>query len=315
MNTNNLTVDAAHGGCDWSPRKITFNDEMGTLWSNCGANSECGKLKKVLLHRPGQELLHITQPHAVHWNAIPDLKIAQQQHDELAKIYTQHDVEVIYLEPEIARPNHLFMRDLFTMTSKGAVLSRMASSQRAGEELAVYQTLAKRQIPISLIVTQGSFEGPDLVFVDSNVAFVATSVRSNSTGANQVKQFLVQQGVEVVDIQTTYGCGHLDGVLSIIDKRKAVVYPTRFSYTAYMILKDLGYTVIDLPDSHEAETMMAINMVAIEPGLVLIPAGCVATIKRLKQYKIDVIPINVSELMKGGGAIHCMTGVIWRESI
>ena len=315
MNKSNLIVDAAHGGCDWKPRNTTFTSEIGKIWSSCGADSECGKLKKVLLHRPGKELTDITHPSTVHWNAIPDLKIAQKQHDALAKIYTQHGVEIIYLEPEQANPNHLFVRDLFTMTPNGAVLSRMASIQRTGEELAVYQTLAKHQIPISLIVTQGSFEGPDLVFVDNKVAFVATSIRSNWVGANQVNQYLLQHEIQVIDIQTTYGCGHLDGVLSIIDKRKAVVYPTRFSYTAYIALKNLGYTVIDLPDPYEAETLMAINMVAIEPGLVLIPAGCTTTINCLKQHKIDVIPVDVSELMKGGGAIHCMTGVIYREPI
>ncbi len=62
--------------------------------------SEIGKLKKVLLHRPGKELENL-MPELLErllFDDIPYLKIAQEEHDDFANILKSHGVEVIYLE-------------------------------------------------------------------------------------------------------------------------------------------------------------------------------------------------------------------------
>ena len=63
-------------------------------------NSEIGKLKKVLLHRPGEELLNLT-PNALDellFDDIPDLDRAREEHDQFAKIFKEEGIEVVYLE-------------------------------------------------------------------------------------------------------------------------------------------------------------------------------------------------------------------------
>jgi len=66
--------------------------------------SEIKPLKKVLLHRPGNELLNITPDtlEELLFDDIPYLKKAQQEHDEFAKILTDNGVEVVYLEKLMA---------------------------------------------------------------------------------------------------------------------------------------------------------------------------------------------------------------------
>ena len=62
--------------------------------------SEIKPLKKVLLHRPGNELLNLT-PDTLHdllFDDIPYLKDAQDEHDEFARILKSNGVEVVYLE-------------------------------------------------------------------------------------------------------------------------------------------------------------------------------------------------------------------------
>ncbi|MEG0073216.1 MAG: arginine deiminase [Clostridia bacterium] len=62
--------------------------------------SEIKKLKKVLLHRPGNELLNLT-PETLErllFDDIPYLKVAQQEHDYFANILRENGVEVVYLE-------------------------------------------------------------------------------------------------------------------------------------------------------------------------------------------------------------------------
>ena len=78
--------------------------------------SEIKPLKKVLLHRPGRELLNLTPDRLPEllFDDIPFLKVAQQEHDAFAKILRDNGTEVVYLEdlmaevftlrPEVIKP-------------------------------------------------------------------------------------------------------------------------------------------------------------------------------------------------------------------
>lgn len=66
--------------------------------------SEIKPLKKVLLHRPGKELLNLTPDTLgeLLFDDIPFLKVAQEEHDAFAKILRDNGVEVVYLEDLVA---------------------------------------------------------------------------------------------------------------------------------------------------------------------------------------------------------------------
>ena len=62
--------------------------------------SEINPLKKVLLHRPGRELLNLTPDTLgeLLFDDIPFLKVAQEEHDAFAQILRDNGTEVVYLE-------------------------------------------------------------------------------------------------------------------------------------------------------------------------------------------------------------------------
>ncbi len=62
--------------------------------------SEIGKLKKVMLHRPGVELEHLVpgELERLLFDDIPYLKTARSEHDLFAKILRDNGAEVVYLE-------------------------------------------------------------------------------------------------------------------------------------------------------------------------------------------------------------------------
>ena len=62
--------------------------------------SEIKPLKKVLLHRPGNELLNLTPDTLgkLLFDDIPHLTVAQEEHDQFARILRDNGVEVVYLE-------------------------------------------------------------------------------------------------------------------------------------------------------------------------------------------------------------------------
>lgn len=66
--------------------------------------TEIGKLKKVLLHRPGEELENIKPEwlERLLFDDIPWLEYAQKEHDEFAQVFRDNGVEVVYLEDLVA---------------------------------------------------------------------------------------------------------------------------------------------------------------------------------------------------------------------
>ena len=66
--------------------------------------SEINPLKKVILHRPGKELLNLT-PDTLKdllFDDIPFLKVAREEHDAFAKTLEDSGAEVLYLEDMVA---------------------------------------------------------------------------------------------------------------------------------------------------------------------------------------------------------------------
>ena len=61
--------------------------------------SEIGKLKSVLVHRPGKELENLTPDvlEKLLFDDIPYLKVAQEEHDIFANTLRKQGVEVLYL--------------------------------------------------------------------------------------------------------------------------------------------------------------------------------------------------------------------------
>ena len=72
--------------------------------SKINVTSEILPLKKVLVHRPGNELLNLTPStlSRLLFDDIPFLPDAQKEHDEFVSILRNNGVEVVYLEDLMA---------------------------------------------------------------------------------------------------------------------------------------------------------------------------------------------------------------------
>lgn len=62
--------------------------------------SEIGRLRRVMLHRPGEELLNLMPEHLdrLLFDDIPYLHLAREEHDQFAQVLRDQGVEVVYLE-------------------------------------------------------------------------------------------------------------------------------------------------------------------------------------------------------------------------
>lgn len=70
--------------------------------------SEIGKLKKVLLHRPGYELENLMPEYLERllFDDIPYLQVAQEEHDAFAQIFRENGTEVVYLVDLVTEALH-----------------------------------------------------------------------------------------------------------------------------------------------------------------------------------------------------------------
>lgn len=79
--------------------------------------SEIGRLKTVLLHRPGKELENLTPDllEKLLFDDIPYLKVAQEEHDAFAQTLRENGVEVLYIKDMVieALDNHPEVRQHF----------------------------------------------------------------------------------------------------------------------------------------------------------------------------------------------------------
>lgn len=314
----NPTQNAAYGGPGWQPRTQSLGEEIGTLWTGCGIDNEFMPLRKVLLHRPGNELLVSQEDfNAAQMLAPLDVPLAQAQHEAMAQAYRDHGVEVIDIQhPGTPTPNQMFMADVFVMSPSGAIIGRPASVVRAGEERWAAQAIAQMGMPIlSSISGHGTFEGADLMWLSPTLALVARGLRTNDEAFAQIKTTLNAIGCEAVQVDLPFGSMHLMGMLRIIDRDLAIGWATRLAHRAVDLLREHGYRIEWLPDEREAKECYAFNIVTLGPRKILMPANCPITQRFYEGLGIECVTVDISELGKAAGSAGCLSGILQRDTM
>jgi N-dimethylarginine dimethylaminohydrolase len=168
-------------------------------------------------------------------------------------------------------------------------------------------------VPILLSVHRdGVFEGADAIWIDEGTAIVATGLRTNEAGADQVTWALQNIGAEVIRVDLPFGSMHLMGTLRLAGPGIAVGYPGRTPHRAVRTLRARGYRLSWVPDMDEVERM-AHNFVTLGPRRILMPANCPCTQAMYEAEGIECVTVEIGELAKAAGGMGCLTGILKRE--
>lgn len=317
---NYILNDIKVQGERWFPSETRFVDEMESLWGKWRCDSEVGKLRRVLMRRPGKEIEIVNETNfsEFRWKSPMNVEKAREQQDKLAEIYCNHGAEVYYVEEQREdRPNALYMRDLVFMTPLGAIVCRPGIAARRGEERFAAAALSKLGVPIVKTINgDGFFDGACAMWVDSNTVIIGTGARANKEGAAQVEAELRNMGVtNILHFGIPYGHAHLDGLINFADKKTVLLFPWQVPYDVVKFLLDRDFKVIEATDLYEIKTKMAINFVALEPGKIVMPSGSPNTKEKLEDAGVEVIEVELGEIMNGWGSVHCMTVFLNRDPI
>jgi N-dimethylarginine dimethylaminohydrolase len=298
----------------------------GRQW---GCSNDVGQIRVILMHRPGEEVRLVTKENYLpeigsfgdpakgwYWRGTqpPDLPKMRAHHDGLANALRREGAQVEYLE-EVPMRQHksVSTRDSVVAVKGGAIVCRLATPYRRGEELAVTRKLAKLGMPILRTVQgTGIFEGGSFAWLNERTAVVGLSVRVNEEGTRQVEEVLRTQGVELLRLHLTGYRQHIDGVLVMVDVDKVLINPTITPYWFIEKLRELKIKAIELhPDDHP----FTINCLAIRPGKVLMSEASNWTIDHLHKEHIEVVTIDYEAVYRGGGGIHCSTAPLIRDPV
>lgn len=312
---------------------IGFMEELERAWGgrSWGAQNHTGRLEMVMVHRPGPENESPElQEDPGFFNlpdGAPDLALMQAQHDEFCQILEREGVEVVYLNPEppLTGTYGFALRALMyartaTVINGGAIIDRNANHYKRGMELFYVRRLAQLGCPILYTVHgQGSFESSDCVFVRPDLPVLARTARSNQDGLDQVASMLTRNGIEDIlwtDIPGYWshrthqwgqssGFFHLDAVFGMAAEDVAVVYVGGVGYHLLEALTSRGVELVEVPD--EEVRKLAANLLVIEPGKVVMPAGAPRTAEGIRAKGITVIEVEFSEVLRAGGGPKCIT--------
>ena len=299
----------------WFPKETSFENDMKDYWGDWGVASEVSDLQAVLLRRPGMEIENFDYASVRFMEAI-DAEKFRNQHDNLAKLYSDNGVKVYYVNDQREdRPNALFMRDQVFMTPEGAIVTRLAMNERRGEERFAAKALSDIGVPIVRTISgDGIFEGANAMWVDRKTVILSSGGRANKSGLEQVTFELKRMGVEeIIHMQIPYGHAHIDGLLNIASEDTAMIFAPQVPYDVVFALKKKGFKILECPSVEEAKLYFAINFVAIKPGLIVQPDNNPRSRELLEKNGIKVLPIDFSEIVKGWGAVHCCSAFLKRK--
>ena len=304
---------------------------LTALWGRAwGCDSDVGRLRAVLMHRPGAEFAIIDPTKRIaeigsfgdleagwYWQSetIPPLAAMQAQHDALADALRAEGVEVIYLEGVGGgRFKSVYTRDSAFAVKGGAIVGRLAARMRHGEEAAVTRTLAKIGMPIlRTIHGTGMMEGGSFAWLNARVAAVGRSIRIDDRGIAQLAEVLAHQGVELVVVDLRGYDIHLDGHFLMLDRDLALVWPRGLPFVFLERLAALGIRTIEMtPDDNP----WIVNGLAVRPGRVIMPEGLSArTREALAAHGVEIVTVAYDKVQLNGGGIHCSTCPLIRDPV
>jgi dimethylargininase len=251
-----------------------------------GGQSMVESLCRVLVRRP-DAAFGAADPGRWHYAARPDLDSAIEEHDALVDILRRAGAEVVYhQEPLPEHADAIFVHDPCIVTDGGAIILRMGKALRRGEEAAIARSLEGAGVPILYALHgEACAEGGDLLWLDRHTLAVGQGFRTNAEGLRQLREAVVDLGVEALPVPLPYyggsdSCLHLMSLISVLDHDLAVVYPPLLPVPFWEYLRARGFQLVEVPE--EEFSTMGPNVLALAPRKCVMLRGNPVTKARLE---------------------------------
>jgi len=284
-----------------------------------GAQGMAGRLRRVLVNRPGERFGAAHETEGAFYAEAVDLPRAQAQHDALVAVL-EHSGAVVERLGRESGPDSVYTYDPALVCDGGAVLLRSGKTIRQPEAAALGEWFASRAIPVLARLEEPALaDGGDLLWLDSRTLVVGRGFRTNDAGARAIANALEPyvDAVHVVDLPVDRGadfCLHTLSLISMLDRDLAVVSLPLMPVHLYELLRERGVELIEIAE--EELDSLAPNVLALAPRDVVMLAGNPNTSKRLRAAGCRVTEIEGSDVaIKGSGGPTCLTLPLQRDPV
>ncbi|MFB7670200.1 dimethylargininase [Kitasatospora purpeofusca] len=257
--------------------------------------------RRYLMCRP----THFTVEYAINpWMdpAQPtDTALAVQQWERLYALYQQlgHTVELI--DPVPGLPDMVYTANGATVIDGRVLVANFRHPERAGESdahQAWFEAGGYREVRRAEQVNEG--EGDHLVA--GRRVLAGSGFRTDPAAHAEARDLFGLQVLTLALVDPRFY--HLDTALAVLADDQVMYYPEAFTPDSQALLRSL-YPDAVLADLEDAE-VFGLNAVS-DGRRVLLPEAAKALAARLADEGYEPIPVDVSELFKGGGGPKCCT--------
>jgi N-dimethylarginine dimethylaminohydrolase len=307
------TANAGHDHFSLGRRSSSGGTATLNYW---GANSEYGVLRDVLLG-PVANLRHLSTSSLSRKylrEAPANIEVAKQQHAELVDAYRHFDVNVHFQAEDPALAMQIYTRDSSFMTPYGAVITNMANWWRRGENYAAIRSYQEKGIPIYEMITAGHFEGGDFNVIEPGCVLIGCGgERTQDEAVQQVKGWFDQEGWETRVTYFDPFYVHIDLMVVMIAEKLAAVCIDCTPPDVVQWLRDKNIEIIDVP--FPDTVTLGCNVMSMGNDRVIVPKHSRVLIENLKARGFEVAEMDMSEVSKTGGGIHCMAQALRRDAV
>jgi N-dimethylarginine dimethylaminohydrolase len=296
-----------------------YKGAMQTSTRRFGAQSMTGRLRRVLVNRPGPAYGGGYEVPGAGYASPVDLPRAQAEHDGLVAILRAAGAEVEDLGRE-SGPDSIYTFDPVLVTDRGAILLRIGKDVRRDEAAVMGTWLQEDDIPVlAELEAPATADGGDILWLDDRTLVIGRTLRTNRAGTGQVAEAVAGLGVDVhiVDMPWWTGpdhCLHLLSVISPADHDLAVIYRPLLPAGLWELLQERGIATVDVPE--EEWPTLGPNVLALGPREVVILSGNDRTAAALEAAGCLVHVFDGAEVaVKGSGGPTCLTRPLLRDPV
>jgi len=277
-----------------------------------GVNSMVAPLTRVAVRPPSLRGDYTV----AHWAQPLDGALLLEQHAAFVGLLERLGCGVEVLPPTDDMPDACFTYDPAFVIPSGVIELRGAKAVRVGEPPLLTADLQALGVPVvGRLTGEATADGGDMFWLDESTLAVGRSYRTNQAAIDQLRPMLAADGVsiEVFDLPHDLGpefCLHLMSVISPVREDLAVVFERLAPIALLQALAARGIDYVCVPD--EDYLSLGCNVLAVQPGVVVMANGNNATAALLRNRGVEVHFYEASEINKGEGGPTCLTRPIKR---
>ncbi|MCH4177725.1 MAG: arginine deiminase family protein [Streptococcaceae bacterium] len=228
-----------------------------------------------------------------------------REYQSLIETYHKFDIEVVEKAADAQTPNSVFARDFGGCIKEGYILGRFKKSIREQERQQYAAKMQALGIPKIAEVKNGYFEGGDFAFLDEKTIAIGQIDRTDETGINEIRDQLAPLGYAVYAVPANPDYLHLDMCFNLVAPKIAIAYLEGLPEAFIALLREKEIEVIAGDESLIYQH--GYNVQAIGDNRVLSLAQNTEMNRKMREKGLTVIEVDITELLKAGGGIHCMT--------